>query len=271
MMDGTGLNSAWRTSIASVALMAFFAGCAAGPVWSEATAVDLGDVAAVSAPIGQPVIAAASGDKETARGGIVVGVGQLHFTGFETRATRDAERIDAAMPANTHLFYSDLYDTGFGVAVSWIAHGPQTGAPSIGDSYFMVTGDYETFTGKTGSLPGNVTVDIDALTILAVWSDVKTMLNSPGSRSVFKPYVRYGVGLGTNSAVNLNGEEFYSEGLVAGLRGGLGIEVHVIGLQIFLDMGPQVISAPTQAGDAGVGMAEPMFTAPMNFGLVLSF
>ena len=131
----------------------------------------------------------------------------------------------------------------------------------------MITGNYQNFEGRAGA-----PVAASALTMYGVWVDAKTMLNRPGARGFFRPYVRYGVGAMSYGQVNMGATAAYEDGFVAGLRAGLGVEGWILsGLRVFADLGPQVTSSFTQAASGVTGDNDPMFTVPIRIGAELSF
>jgi hypothetical protein len=105
---------------------------------------------------------------------------------------------------------------------------------------------------------------------LGIWSDVKTMLNSPGSRSYFKPFVSYGLGLIRIGEVSVAGAAIYNESIQLGLRATLGVDFKVLGLRFFIDAGPQIVNSPQEASGS-VGGTESIMTVPVRLGLSLVF
>jgi hypothetical protein len=261
-----------------LAVAGFAVGCADTlGEWRVADPVELTQVATLPGRMEVPTFAAAPRRRRKKearkRGGAAASVNILPFTGFDTRATLDPEHVALGYNIgvggdDVNVQYSDIFSNGFGFAGSWIISAPTTGAPAFGDTFVMLTGEWLTFTGNDG-LPSGHTPG--TLTLLGIWSDAKTMLNKAGSRVFLKPYVQYGIGLVSSSAVNIGGYPFYDAGFCFGLRASLGVDFKLLGIKFFLDGGAQVISPPNDGGDGGLGDAEPMFVMPIRLGLTMTF
>jgi hypothetical protein len=257
---------------ALAALVTIAAGCTAGSlVWTEGSPLDSARVAVLPEGVDAPGYAITSAPRKDAapQGGLMAAVAPaVPFTGFNTRATLAADQLGFAPASDDmNVYHSTLFEDGFGFSLAWIISAPGTSAPALGDSYVILTGDYVTFKGR--DVPNGA---VDSLTMVGIWVDMKTMLNKPGAKQFFKPYVSYGLGLAATSAVTVGGVGgLYDDGYVTGLRAGLGIDFKVIGLKFFVDVGAQITSSLPDGGTAGLGDAEPMFVAPIRAGLVVSF
>jgi len=250
------------------ALGVLLVGCGAGPVsWNRAVETEL---AAALPAVAQPILSAAPAKEKAPSSGLVLAASMVTFGGFATRAASDPTAFGyTTTPVNTNIYYSTLFEDGFGMCGSWVMSGPATSAAALGDSFITLGLDYQVFPGKTVG-DAATPVAVDDMVHLGIWSDVKTMLNKPGSRSYFKPYVRYGVGLIRMSAVNAGGAPLYNESLQVGFRAGLGVDFKILGLTFFGDFGPQVINSP-QESSSSVGGTESMMTMPLRIGLSLVF
>jgi hypothetical protein len=257
---GIGAGRRGRAFGVLAAMAVCMAGCGAGPLSViDARAIDSSLAAALpSCADLSALVAADTASKEKApSNSLVVGFGVIPFVGFNSIMSVDAALPPFSMDPAVNLYYDTVFEDGSDVSLAWVLKGPATGAAAIGDSYTMLTLNWQYFRGDV----------IDSLKLWGLWVDVKTMMNKPGSRGRFKPYVRYGMGVVSSSEV----EDVFKASTLAGLRAGLGVEFSLLGLRLFLDAGPQVVSAPAAAGTDGVGNAEPMFAVPVRVGLVLSF
>jgi hypothetical protein len=241
-------------------------GCVASTVGFDAgppQALASEDAFVLPAGLETPHFAAAKRDTTGPKKGpgLAVAYQTTVFGDWRTKAT---DAVPSSPLSYGQYGYRDLFDNAHGISVSLILRRPQTGTLNVGDTYMLGCFDFQRYAGREWVGTGGP-VTFDPLEQTGVWLEAKTMLK-PLGRST-RPYVRYGGGIVFVGEVGADVSEFWSSGPVAGVRGGFGIDIAFM----FLDIGIRVVGAPDAVRTDGVGRAEPLVATPMRVGILLNF
>jgi len=193
------------------------------------------------------------------RGGLVLAFQRLPFTDLSTKGSGGGVTVFGL--SSPDVMYGQMFDDGFGFYAGFVLRRPPSGMVSQGDSYVVGALDFQGFQGTLA--------EVEDMSLVGFWLDVKTMLNPPSAaKRAIKPFVRYGLGLVSISAVGAGmAGDLYDATLAGGLRGGFGLDIG----PVFVDFGAQITSPPAKGGTGDVGEAEPMFVVPVRLGVSLTF
>ncbi len=276
-----------RTAAILVAVATLAAGCATGLArWEAVPARRSGPTGRfapyLARPLGQASREAFLDDVATSPAdwpplAAAVTVEEREPTGFGISVAFQTTPLvgESNMIAGFDTPYVEAFEPGLAFSFGFIVRRPVAGVVSIGDTYALLSVDYQSFT----SVDTSFFLAMDPMTVIGVWFDAKTMLR-PRRGGVFKPYVLYGVGFAYVSSVVATfvplglDVDIFESSLVPGVRAKLGVEVLRGNLRLFADVGVQVTSAPSVGPDlvaAGYGNGEPMFVMPMRIGVVINF